>query len=329
MSLTLSHAERTYITAGIASKNPQRLDSRRLDQFRNIEIDAPASLQADGSARVRIGSTEILCGVKAEMDPQTPPRVTASDGSTSIAYSPWLPNTPRIKCAVEYSPALVQTHNTHDQGVLTASLTDLLSACFVQNGSHIGPFPASQFIVLPNARYWLLHVDVYIMSWSGGNVLDTLFAAVFAALWRTRLPRTEVLAYEAPAATQDMVDADSDPLGMKFITRGKRTNAPAVSTSAVDFALADEWDDGMLLEGREELPVCVTIFPLAGEQHLLDASYEEEQALSSSVNVIASATGRLYAVRQNGKHSLEPEKLYSAIETGVQYAKQLAEMLKQ
>ena len=327
MSLALSSAERDYIKSGLSGNPQQRLDSRRIDQFRDIEIDAPASLQADGSARVKIGGTEVLCGVKAEIDSQDPPRVSVSDGKTSIGYSPLLPSTPRVQCTVEFSPALLQTQSTHAQGVLTAAVTELVSACFVQNGSSIGPFSMGQFIVLPHARYWLLHVDTYVMSWSGGNVLDTLFAAVFAALWHTRLPRTQVLAYEAPATSQEMVDADSDPLGMKFITRGRRTNAPGSSTTAVDYSLADEWDDGMPLEGRDDVPVCVTVFPLS-RGFLLDPTLEEEGALGASVNVLASASGNLYGVRQRGERGLEPSVLHEAIQVGIRYAQQLAETLK-
>lgn len=327
MSQALSHAERTYITDGLALNPPQRLDFRKLDQFRNIEIEAPASLQADGSARVRIGTTEVLCGIKAEIESQVPSRVNVSDSHASIEYSPWLPPTPRVQCSVEMSPALLQKYGTHEQGVLTQSLNQIMSSCFVHNGSRIGPFSAGQFVVLPNARYWQLHVDVYVMSQSSGNLLDTLFAAVFAALWHTRLPRTQVLAYEAPEASQDMVDAEDDPLGMKYITRGRRTRAPGASANAVDYSIVDEYDDGVPLDGRDEIPVCITVFPIS-TGYLLDASLEEEAALQTSVSVITSASGRLYGIHQRGDKGLEPVALHAATQVAAQHAKQLAETLK-
>ena len=114
---------------------------------------------------------------------------------------------------------------------------------------------------------------------------------------------------------------------MKFITRGRRTNAPGSSTTAVDYSLADEWDDGAPLEGRDDLPVCITVSPISSG-YLLDATLEEEEALGVSVNVLASSSGRLYGVRQRGKRGLEPSVLHESIQVGIRYAQQLAGTLK-
>src|SRR3989338_7608229 len=44
-----------------------RLDNRKPDQYREISIDYGISENAEGSARVKIGDTEVLAGVKFEI----------------------------------------------------------------------------------------------------------------------------------------------------------------------------------------------------------------------------------------------------------------------
>lgn len=64
---TLSPAERSYITTGLASEVPTREDGRALLAPRALGVsygDAPA---ANGSARVRIGETEVLAGIRLEV----------------------------------------------------------------------------------------------------------------------------------------------------------------------------------------------------------------------------------------------------------------------
>ena len=42
----------------------KRFDGRKLDEFRDIEIEMGVSKKAEGSCRVKIGKTEVLVGVK-------------------------------------------------------------------------------------------------------------------------------------------------------------------------------------------------------------------------------------------------------------------------
>lgn len=64
---TLSPAERSYIIDGLASASATREDGRGLRDPRPMGIsygDAPA---ANGSARVRVGNTEVVGGIKLEV----------------------------------------------------------------------------------------------------------------------------------------------------------------------------------------------------------------------------------------------------------------------
>ena len=53
----------------------KRLDGRSFDQFRKIEIETGVVNKAEGSARVKIGNTQVLVGIKigiGEPFPDTP-----------------------------------------------------------------------------------------------------------------------------------------------------------------------------------------------------------------------------------------------------------------
>ena len=320
---TLSRTEQSYLLDGLRSKPAERADRRGLHEYRMMQVDTDLSLQADGSARVVLGSTEVHCGVKAEIESYDAPHVNVS---TDLEFAPWLPPSPRVQVMVEYSPALLHEHNATELAMITDTVQDMLQACYALTGNSIGPLDARQFIVVPYARYWVLHLDVYVMSWSGGNVLDTVFAAVFCALWNTRIPETRVMAMDRTnQGEQDAMNEDhDDPAGIKFITRGRKNTSQ--NTNAVDYALVNEWEHGRALEGREDVPVCVSVYPFQGT-FLLDPTLEEECALSCSVAVLASSQGRLYGVRQRGEGELTLDSIHKATEVGLQYAKLLAQSL--
>jgi len=321
---TLSRTEQSYLLDGLRSKPAERADRRGLHEYRMMQVDTDLSLQADGSARVVLGSTEVHCGVKAEIESYDAPHVNVS---TDLEFAPWLPPSPRVQVMVEYSPALLHEHNATELAMITDTVQDMLQACYALTGNSIGPLDARQFIVVPYARYWVLHLDVYVMSWSGGNVLDAVFAAAFCAMYQARIPGTKILALDKAAARQDDEVDQDDPAGIKFITRGRKPSSSAAIDDAVDFALENEWDHGRLLSGREDVPVCISIYPFE-DTYLLDPTLEEETALSSSIAVLASARGHIYGIRQRGSGELTLDAIHKAADVGASYAKQLAQTLQ-
>ncbi|WFD42157.1 hypothetical protein MPSI1_000796 [Malassezia psittaci] len=333
MSLaTLSRAERSYILDGLLDAQSHRLDGRGLKDFRSFEVKATSTPQADGIAHLMLGSTEVMCGVKAEVEAYQAPRVQCHSKSGTESFSPWIPPTPRVRTNVEFSPALLHEHSAVELSMITSTVQEMLSACFREQVDRFGPLMARQFILVPYAKYWTLYLDIYVFSWSGGNVLDALFAAVFLALSNTRLPGTKMLSTDVAKERNGSAEAANgtadDPMGMKFITRGKKSASAQSTSHALDFALEDEWGKGYALDGRDEMPVCISVYPI-GETFLLDPTLEEESSLSVSISVLASASGRLYGVRQRGDGEITLHTLHKATEVGIQYAQQLAKTLSQ
>ena len=69
-------------------KENNRLDGRSHFDFRNIEIETGISNNAEGTARVKMGDTEVIAGVK--LDVQTPYTDHTDEGTMVIGmeYSP-------------------------------------------------------------------------------------------------------------------------------------------------------------------------------------------------------------------------------------------------
>lgn len=75
-AISLSKAEKSYITAGLAQTTPQRADGRGLTDYRSVALETGVAPLANGSARLCIGrnvndnggGTEILAATKLEVE---------------------------------------------------------------------------------------------------------------------------------------------------------------------------------------------------------------------------------------------------------------------
>ncbi|XP_021516861.1 exosome complex component RRP42 isoform X2 [Meriones unguiculatus] len=64
-SVALSEAEKIYIVHGV--QEDLRVDGRGCEDYRCVEVETDVVSNTSGSARVKLGHTDILVGVKAEM----------------------------------------------------------------------------------------------------------------------------------------------------------------------------------------------------------------------------------------------------------------------
>jgi exosome complex component RRP42 len=70
MATTLSKAEKSYIISSLTSSSPIRRDGRSPHDYRSITVltgDNVAPL-ANGSAKVRVGGTEVVAAVRLEVE---------------------------------------------------------------------------------------------------------------------------------------------------------------------------------------------------------------------------------------------------------------------
>ena len=145
----------------------ERIDGRTFDQYRDISIQRDVIRKAEGSALVKLGSSQVLVGVK--MQPGEPFQDTPNKGViitnaelvplASPSFEPGPPNEMGIELA-----RLV------DRGVRESKAVDLEALCIV-----------------PGKQVWIIFIDVHILD-DCGNILDAASLGAIAALLSTKVP---------------------------------------------------------------------------------------------------------------------------------------------
>ncbi len=157
---------RDYIISLINSN--KRFDGRNLLDYRDIKIEYNVSEKnAEGSARVKIGETEVVAGVKFEVGepfPDTPDEgtIVVNVELTPLASSEFEIGPPGID-AIEIARVI-------DRGIRESRAIDFKSLC-IKEGEKI----------------WLIFIDIYPIN-DGGNLLDASYLAAIAALKNARFP---------------------------------------------------------------------------------------------------------------------------------------------
>jgi len=162
-NVLLSEAEKTYILQGV--EDNFRCDGRSCKDYRPMELETDVVSNASGSARLRLANTDILVGVKTEIDvpfPETP-----NQGKLEFF----------VDCSANATPAF---EGRGGEDLATDISTGLARA--------YASFPLEKLCILPALQCWKLYADILILE-CGGNLFDAVSLAVKAALHNTRVPR--------------------------------------------------------------------------------------------------------------------------------------------
>lgn len=147
--------------------NNQREDGRALDEYRDITIETNVISKAEGSARVKIGNTQIIVGIKptiGEPFPDTPNvGVLMTNGEMLPMADPKFEPGPPSEDSVELARVV-------DRGIRESEMVDLEKLC-----------------IEPGKKVWMLFIDLHIIDYDG-NLFDTATLAVMSALATTKLP---------------------------------------------------------------------------------------------------------------------------------------------
>lgn len=150
------------------AKENKRLDNRTLTEIRQpILIQTNISWTAEGSARVQIGETVVMAGVKLSIE--KPYNDTSDEGGimvnaelSPIASPEFETGPPGIK-AVELARVI-------DRSIREAKAIDLKKLC-----------------IEPGEKAWFVIVDIISIN-DGGNLLDVAGLAALAALKTAKFP---------------------------------------------------------------------------------------------------------------------------------------------
>jgi exosome complex component RRP42 len=157
--------KRDYLSK-LASQG-RRADGRKFDEFRKIELEIGYIKKAEGSARVKIGNTQVVTGIKMDVGepyPDTPNEGVMTTAAEMIPMaSPDFEAGPPREDAIELARVV-------DRGIRESQVIDVEKLC-----------------IEPGEKIWIVFIDIHILDYDG-NLFDAASLASLAALKNTIVP---------------------------------------------------------------------------------------------------------------------------------------------
>lgn len=156
----------------------KRIDNRPLDVYRDVTIETGIIGSAEGSARVKIGETEIIAGVKMEVG--TPYPDTPAEGV--------------LTCSAELVPLASPEFESGRPGEEAIELARVVDRAIRESKC----LDTKKLCIKADEAVWMIYVDMDVLN-DDGNLIDASCLAAAAALASAKMPRllTEGDKYEA------------------------------------------------------------------------------------------------------------------------------------
>lgn len=180
----------------------KRFDGRGLLDHRVLEIKYEVSNKAEGSARVRLGKTEVVVGIKMQV---AEPYPDSPDKGNIMVSGDLLPlASPRFEMGPPDFPA-IELPRLVDRAVRESGMIDLGS-----------------LVIVPKEKVWTVIIDIYPIN-DDGNLIDAATIGAIAALRNTKLPELDSdnkIDYDKPLTKKLPVSKETAPLSFSFFKLG-------------------------------------------------------------------------------------------------------------
>ncbi len=161
----LMEIKKDYVLSKI--RDGERIDGRKFDEIRPIEIQTGLIAKAEGSALVKLGNTMVVAGVKmqpGEPFPDTPDQgIIITNAELVPLASPTFEPGPPDENAIELARVV-------DRGIRHSEAVDLKELC-IEEGEKV----------------WVIFIDIWALD-DDGNLMDASALAAIAALMNTTVP---------------------------------------------------------------------------------------------------------------------------------------------
>ncbi len=168
-STIVEHLKRIQMSELLAKG--KRLDGRGLMDYRELKIETGLIKKADGSAMVRLGNTQVIAGIKVEVDepfPDTP------DKGLFICNSEVLPTASAYAEPGPPDEDAIELARVVDRGIRESEMIAL-----------------DKLVIISGKKVYAIFADVSVLN-TDGNLFDATSYAVVSALLTARIPRYEV-----------------------------------------------------------------------------------------------------------------------------------------
>ncbi|MFP4402926.1 MAG: exosome complex protein Rrp42 [Candidatus Woesearchaeota archaeon] len=151
-------------------KQDIRVDGRKCNDLREIVVETDVSSTAEGSARVKIGTTEVMAGVKLGIGTPFPDRPDEGAIMMNVELLPL--SSPEFESGPPGMQA-IELARVVDRGIRESKAIDL-----------------KKLSIKKGEKCWIVQVDICSIN-DSGNLLDASALAVLAALKNTVFPKYE------------------------------------------------------------------------------------------------------------------------------------------
>jgi exosome complex component RRP42 len=150
-------------------ENDRRIDGRGLEEIRPISIETNViDDKAEGSARVKLGNTDVICGIKILLGTPYPDNPNSGVMMTGVELSPIA--SPDFEMGRPGDNA-IELARVVDRGIRESHMIDLDKLCIIKG-----------------EKVWMVSIDLHILNYDG-NMFDACTLAVLAALKTAWVPK--------------------------------------------------------------------------------------------------------------------------------------------
>jgi exosome complex component RRP42 len=180
----------------------ERFDGRKLEGYRELTIETNISKHAEGSAKVKLGDTEVIAGIKIGVAEPYPDHEKEGTLMTTFELLPlssgrFEPGPPKIE-AIELARVI-------DRGIRESKFIDFEKLC-IKEGEKV----------------YSICLDIYTLN-DDGNLMDAGFIAALAALKTAKMPKydekTEKIVY-GELTDKNVPISKKEPLMITFYKIG-------------------------------------------------------------------------------------------------------------
>ena len=165
MTEVISELMREHIHKLAASG--KRNDGRAFDESRKLVVQKNYIKTAEGSARVQLGNTDVLVGVKISVGEPYPDTPNSGVLSTSAELVPMA--SPTFESGPP-RPEAIEIARVVDRGIRESKTVDTAKLC-----------------ITPKEKVWIMFVDIHALDYDG-NLFDAASYGALAALSCAKVP---------------------------------------------------------------------------------------------------------------------------------------------
>lgn len=272
------------------AEQQKRLDGRKFDEYRSISIETGFISKAEGSARVKIGNTQVVAGVKMDIGdpyPDTPNEGVMTTAAELIPLaSPDFEAGPPREDAIELARVV-------DRGIRESKVIKLEQLCLI-----------------PGEKIWIIFIDIHIIDYDG-NLFDAASLAALAALYNARIP----------------IDRLEDDIRLEFERTLQESGLHPIE-ELVKNNNGEEEKQTLYPIPMREPPISCT-FAKFNNAVVVDPSLDEEDIAEARLTVATDSKGAIRAMQKGLKGSFSLDEIKKIIKdsfvTGNALRKQLNE----